>query len=69
MSPIYLLFQYTKFTALSITQSDSLLKCSASSAFFGFAPSLMTFWKQQSGTRGRGGLVMLCQLLEPELEN
>lgn len=46
---IYLLFQYTELAVPSITTSDSPKKCKAST-FFGFAPSLMTFWKQWRGT-------------------
>lgn len=47
---IYLLFQHTELAVPSITPSDSSKKCSASSTFFGFAPSLMTCWKQWRDT-------------------
>lgn len=68
MGLIYLLFQYTELAVPSITPSDSVLKMQC--FFLHLLASLFlddlleaAEWDQE-----RGGLVMLCQLLEPELE-
>lgn len=65
MGLIYLLFQYTELAALSITPSDSLLKMQCFCIFW----LLCDLLEAAEWDQGRGGLNMLCQLLEPELGN